>query len=294
MLIAAASGKNTRPATLATPFTALPATLAPFLTFSFTNFDVFCFTFAGFFSATGTPFGDVFIGALGVFPRPGIFDTRAETALNGANKVLPNILRPLDIRPNPLAPNNIVPRPPIVEPRLPNRPPLLSFASSVSSTNFLTFSFVSYVLSAIISKRPFVSLSFSAFSLNNSSFADADFLDLLICLFVLLGFITSSVSSIASSSAGCSSISSMPLLASLAFSFPACLSAPLSACSPASCLSIFLLIIPPMIGTLPNNLSATLIGLNCFTKSLNANLVLSRGPVIPFSSSMTGLIKLAI
>ena len=254
------------------------------------------FTLAGLSTLvlTGTPLGDVLIGALGVFATPGIFLTRAETALNGANNVLPNVLRPLDIRPNPLAPINIVPRPPILEPRPPNRPPLLSFASSVSLTNFLTFSFVSYVLSAIISKRPFVSSVASAFSFTNSSCADADFLDFLICLFVLLGLIISSVSSIASSSAGCSNISSMPFLASLAFSFPACLSAPLNACSPASCLSIFLLIIPPMIGTLPNSLSATLIGLNCFTKSLNANLVLSRGPVIPFSSSMTGLIKLAI
>ena len=50
---------------------------------------------------------------------------------------------------------------------------------------------------------------------------------------------------------------------------------------------IFCLIISPMIGTSPNNLSASFNGLNCFLKSSKANAALNIGPFI-FDISVNG------
>ena len=44
----------------------------------------------------------------------------------------------------------------------------------------------------------------------------------------------------------------------------------------------------------PNVLAASLRGLNCFAKSLNASLVLNKGPAIELSSFITGCITLPI
>ena len=70
-------------------------------------------------------------------------------------------------------------------------------------------------------------------------------------------------------------------LAASAFSLATPFSAVFNLCSPASVRSIFLLMTPPSIGMPPKNLSASLIGLNCFLKSLAAKLsrlnVVARG-----------------
>ena len=49
-----------------------------------------------------------------------------------------------------------------------------------------------------------------------------------------------------------------------------------------------------MIGTSPNNLSASFNGLNCFLKSSKANAALNKGPFIPDICANGSLIDVAI